>query len=64
MWADAQSPWFHGNALMTLAEVARAAGLPDEAAEAARGALAAYERKGHEPGAESAQALIDEGSAG
>ena len=60
MWAGAQSPWFHGNAWMTLAEVARAAGLPEEAAEAARGALAAFERKGHEPGATSARALIDE----
>jgi class 3 adenylate cyclase/tetratricopeptide (TPR) repeat protein len=60
MWAGAQSPWFHGTAWMTLAEVARAADLPEEAAEAARGALAAYERKGHEPGGASAQALIDE----
>jgi len=49
---------------MTLAEVAREAGLPEEAVEAGRAALAAYERKGHEPGAASAQALIDEGSAG
>jgi class 3 adenylate cyclase/tetratricopeptide (TPR) repeat protein len=64
MWAGAQSPWFHGNAWMTLAEVARAAGLPEEAAEAARGALTAYERKRHEPGAASARALIDEISAG
>ena len=60
MWAGAQSPWFHGNAWMTLAEVARAAGLPEEAAEAARGALATYERKGHEPGMASARALIDD----
>ena len=50
LYAGAQSPWFHGNTLMTLAEVSRAAGLPEEAAEAARAALAAYERKGHEPG--------------
>ena len=49
---------------MTLAEVARAAGLPEEAADAARAALAAYERKGHEPGMASARALIDEVSAG
>jgi tetratricopeptide (TPR) repeat protein len=60
LYADAQSPWFHGNAWMTLAEVARGAGLPEEAAEAARGALAAYERKGHEPGAASARTFIDE----
>jgi class 3 adenylate cyclase/tetratricopeptide (TPR) repeat protein len=64
LYGEAQSPWFHGNALMTLAEVARAAGLPDEAAEAARGALAAFERKGHEPGMASARALIDAVSAG
>jgi hypothetical protein len=49
---------------MSLAEVARAAGLSEEASEAALGALAAYERKGHEPGAASARALIDEISAG
>jgi hypothetical protein len=41
-----------------------AAGQPDEAVEAARAALAAYERKGHEPGAASARALIEEISAG
>ena len=64
LYAGAQSPWFHGNTLMMLAEVSRAAGLPEEAAEAARGALAAYERKGHEPGMASARALIGEVSAG
>ena len=64
LYAGAQSPWFHGNTLMTLAEVSRAAGLPKEAADAARGALAAYERKGHESGAASARALIDDVSAG
>jgi hypothetical protein len=32
--------------------------------EAARAALAEYERKGHEPGAASARTLIDEVSAG
>jgi len=60
MHAGAQSPWFHGNALMTLAEVSRAAGVSDEAAEAARAALALFQRKGNEPGAASARALIDE----
>ena len=64
MWAGAQSPWFLGNASMTLAQVARAAGVPDEAVEAARAALAAYERKGHEPGAASARALLERISAG
>ena len=60
MFARGQTPWFHGDALMALAEVARAAGLPDEAAEAAAGALAAYERKGVEPAAASARAFLDE----
>jgi tetratricopeptide (TPR) repeat protein len=60
MYAGAQSPWFHGNALMTLAEVSHAADVSDEAAEAARAALALFERKGNEPGAASARALIDE----
>ena len=64
LYAGAQSPWFHGDTLMVLSEVSRAAGLPEEAVEAARGALAAYERKGNEPGAASARALIDEVSAG
>ena len=49
---------------MTLAEVSRAAGSPEEAADAARAALAVYERKGNEPGMASARALIDEVSAG
>ena len=60
MWAGAQSPWFYGESLIVQAEVARAAGLADEAAEASRAALAEYARKGHEPGAASARALIDE----
>jgi class 3 adenylate cyclase/tetratricopeptide (TPR) repeat protein len=64
LYAGAQSPWFHGNSLMVLAEVSRAARLPEEAAEAARGALAAFERKGNEPGMASARGLIGEVSAG
>jgi tetratricopeptide (TPR) repeat protein len=63
LYAAAQSPWFYADTLMTLAEVSRAAGLPHEAVEAARAALAAYERKGHEPGVASARAMIDELSA-
>jgi class 3 adenylate cyclase/tetratricopeptide (TPR) repeat protein len=59
-YGGAQSPWFHGDTLMVLSEVSRAGGLLEEAADAARGALAAYERKGHEPGMASARALIDE----
>jgi tetratricopeptide (TPR) repeat protein len=64
LYASAQSPWFYGNSLMTLAEVSRAAGRPEESAEAARAALAAYERKGNEPGMASARALLDEVVAG
>ena len=64
LYAGAQSPWFHGDTLMVLSEVSRAAGLSEEAAEAARAALAAYERKGHEPGSASARALIADVSAG
>jgi class 3 adenylate cyclase/tetratricopeptide (TPR) repeat protein len=60
MYAEAQTPWFQGDTWMTLAEVSRASGLTGEAVEAASAALAAYERKGHEPGAASARALIDE----
>jgi class 3 adenylate cyclase/tetratricopeptide (TPR) repeat protein len=63
LYAGAQSPWFYGDSLMTLAEVTHAAGSPHEAVEAARSALAAYERKGHEPGVASARALIGELSA-
>ncbi len=63
LYAGAQSPWFHGDTLMVLSEVSRAAGLREEATDAARAALAAYERKGHEPGMASARALIDEVSA-
>jgi tetratricopeptide (TPR) repeat protein len=58
LYAGAQSPWFHGDVLMVLAEVSRAAGSPPEAMEAARAALAAYERKGHQPGAASARAMM------
>jgi tetratricopeptide (TPR) repeat protein len=64
LYAAAQSPWFHGDTLVVLSEVTRAAGLPEEAADAARAALAAYERKGHEPGMASARALIGEVTAG
>jgi tetratricopeptide (TPR) repeat protein len=59
-WKDAQSPKFQGDTWTILAEVARAADLPDEAAEAARTALALYERKGNQPSAASARAFLDE----
>jgi tetratricopeptide (TPR) repeat protein len=38
--------WMHGDALVALADVRRAAGSSDQAAEAAERALALYERKG------------------
>ena len=64
LYAGAQSPWFHGDTLMTLADVSRAAGLTERAVDAAAAALGEYERKGNEPGMASAQALIDDVSAG
>ena len=64
LYAGAQSPWFDGDTLMVLSQVLRAAGHPEETVDAARGALAAYERKGNEPGAASARAFIDDVSAG
>lgn len=63
LYAAAQSPWFHGDTLIVLSEVSRAAGLREDAAEAARAALAAYQRKGHEPGMASARRLIEQVSA-
>jgi class 3 adenylate cyclase/tetratricopeptide (TPR) repeat protein len=60
LYAKAQSPWFQGDTWLVLAEVARDAGLPDEAMDAARAAAAAYERKGHQPGAAAAQAFLAE----
>jgi tetratricopeptide (TPR) repeat protein len=60
LYAGAQSPWFYGDTLMTLAEVSRAAGRSEEAAAAARTALAAYERKESQPGAAAARAFLDE----
>jgi class 3 adenylate cyclase/tetratricopeptide (TPR) repeat protein len=64
MYAGAQSPWFFGDQAMVLAGVSRAAGLLDEAADAARAALIAYERKGIVPAADSARAFLDEISSG
>ena len=64
MYAEAQSPWFLGDMMLVLAEVSRGAGLLDEAADAARAALIAYERKGTMPAAASARALLDDVSSG
>jgi tetratricopeptide (TPR) repeat protein len=58
MYASAQSPWFYGDALMELAEVARAAGRGQEAADAAATALSEFERKEIMPAAASARAFL------
>ena len=59
MVADAEEPEAQGDARMELAHVLRAAGRPSEAGDAAREALALYERKGNRPAAESATAFIE-----
>ena len=46
LYAGAQSPWFHGNTLIALAEVSWAAGLPEEAAEAARARVGGLRAQG------------------
>jgi class 3 adenylate cyclase/tetratricopeptide (TPR) repeat protein len=60
LYAGAQCPWSLGDSFMRLAEVARAADEREEAEEAARAALDVYQRKGNEPAAASARALLDE----
>ena len=59
IFGDTQSPVFHGNIWMTLAEVLRAAGQNDEAAGAARTALGFFERKGNELAIASTKAFLD-----
>jgi hypothetical protein len=58
MFARAESPNFQGDMTMTLARVLSAADQTAEAADAARAALASYERKGNELAAESARVFI------
>lgn len=60
MFADAESPNSQGDVWMDLAQVLRMAGKPAEAEQAAREALALYERKGNRPASESARKFIDE----
>jgi len=60
LYADAESPNFQGDVWMDLAQVLRMAGKPAEAEQAAREALALYERKGNRPASESAREFIDE----
>jgi tetratricopeptide (TPR) repeat protein len=50
--------WMHGDALVALAEVLRAAGLPDDAVEAAEQALDLYEAKGDLVSAEKTRVLV------
>ncbi len=58
--AEAEAPNQQGDAWMALAEVARVAGLIEDAAEAARTALGFYERKGNEPAVKSTRAFLDQ----
>jgi tetratricopeptide (TPR) repeat protein len=58
MFADAQDPREQGDVYMELAEVLRAAGRPDEAAEAARRGLGYYERKESVPATKAARAFL------
>ncbi len=59
IFADAEMPNFQGVAWMELAEVLRAAGQTEEASDAARTALAFFERKGSELGIALTQAFLD-----
>jgi class 3 adenylate cyclase/tetratricopeptide (TPR) repeat protein len=60
LYANAESPNFQADAWMDLARVLRSAGKPPEAGQAAREALALFERKGNIPASESTRAFIDE----
>jgi hypothetical protein len=59
MPAAANLLWFHADVLMDLVEVLRLAGRSDEAAEAAREALALYERKGIVPYERGARTVLE-----
>jgi tetratricopeptide (TPR) repeat protein len=58
MFADAQNPSWQGDLCMELAEVLRAAGRLDEAADAARSGLGNYERKESVPATKAARAFL------
>jgi tetratricopeptide (TPR) repeat protein len=60
LFADAESPNFQGDAWLDLARVLRMVGKHEEAGQAAREALALYERKGNRLASETAQAFIGE----
>jgi len=58
--AGAESPNFQGDAWMDLARVLRMAGKPAEAEQAAREALALYERKGNRPSSAATRMFLQE----
>lgn len=60
MWREAEAPNAQGDAWMDLALVSRAAGNLTDATEAAREALALYERKGNRPSSSSTRAFLEE----
>jgi tetratricopeptide (TPR) repeat protein len=62
MYADAQTPDQSGRVSLALARSLRAAGREPEAVDAARTALAFFERKGNRPAAETTRAFLDEPS--
>jgi hypothetical protein len=58
--ARSEAPNFVGDAWFDFARVLRMVGKPDGAVDAARQALALYERKGNRPASVTAMAFIDE----
>jgi class 3 adenylate cyclase/tetratricopeptide (TPR) repeat protein len=60
IFADAEAPNSQGDVWMDLAKVLRMAGKRTEAEQAAREALAFYERKGNQPSSASTRAFIGE----
>jgi tetratricopeptide (TPR) repeat protein len=62
--ADAEAPNFQGDIRMDLAKILRMAGKPTEAGQAAREALALFERKGNRPSSASARRFIERVDAG
>jgi class 3 adenylate cyclase/tetratricopeptide (TPR) repeat protein len=60
LFADAECPDFEGDVRLDLARVLRMAGKTAEAEEAAREALALYERKGNRPSSATTRAFMEE----
>jgi hypothetical protein len=59
MFADAEAPLNQGDVWMTLAQILLLADRTAEAEQAARQALALYERKGNVPATASTRAFIE-----